>query len=56
MRQLRWGLKAEFPYTKVFILGILLTVLGSACVIISVVGIVKLASVSYTHLRAHETA
>ena len=43
MRQLRWGLKAEFPYTKVFILGILLTVLGSACVIISVVGIVKLA-------------
>ena len=43
MRQLRWGLKAEFPYTKVFILGILLTVLGCACVIISVVGIVKLA-------------
>ena len=43
MRQLRWALRAEFPYTKVFILGILLTVLGSACVIISVVGIVKLA-------------
>ncbi|XP_076443740.1 uncharacterized protein LOC143282116 [Babylonia areolata] len=43
MRQLRWGLKAEFPYTKVFILGILLTVLGSACVVVSVVGIVQLA-------------
>lgn len=43
MRQLRWGLKAEFPYTKVFFLGILLTVLGSACVVVSVVGIIKLA-------------
>ncbi|KAL8623889.1 hypothetical protein ACOMHN_050604 [Nucella lapillus] len=43
MRQLRWGLKAEFPYTKVFFLGVLLTALGSACVVVSVVGIVQLA-------------
>ena len=43
MRQLRWGRKAGFPYTKVFVLGIILSGLGSACVIVSVVGIVNLA-------------
>ncbi|PVD37851.1 hypothetical protein C0Q70_00453 [Pomacea canaliculata] len=43
MKNTHWKVKTDFPALKVLILGIILILLGAACVVISVIGILKLA-------------